>query len=278
MVGSIGSGGSIGMGRPDPRDLFKKVDTDSSGGISPSELKTFSEDMEKKTGNSLDVGDSAFTTSDADSDGTLSTAELDSLLESSRPEPPAGGGQGMGPPPPPAGEASAAYVANSGDELSTLISGLQSLLEKLSSLSGSESGNAAVSGTGEKGQGSFFAKVDSDESGGVSQSELQTLADDMASKFGITLDTGDDAFASYDTDGDGSLGEKELKAVMDANRPEPPGGMQAQGPPPPPPDQSASSSSLSLDEQISALKTLLESLSKSDGSSSGESSVFSVTT
>lgn len=143
-------------------------------------------------------------------------------------------------------------------------------------MSGSES--ASVSETGEKGQGLFFTKVDSDESGGVSQSELQTLADDMASKFGITLDTGDEAFASYDTDGDGSLGEKELKTVMDTNRPEPPGGMQAQGPPPPPPDQTVSSSLPSLDDQISALKTLLDRLSKSDGSTSGESSVISVTT
>lgn len=99
MVSSIGGGGSGGM----VLNLFKKFDNDSSGGISPSELKTFSEDMEKKTGNTLDVGDSAFTTYDADSDETLSTAELDSLLESNKPEPPAGGGQGMGPPPPPPG-------------------------------------------------------------------------------------------------------------------------------------------------------------------------------
>jgi len=281
MVSSIGSGSSLAMGRPDPRDLFNKIDADGSGGISQSELQVFSEDMEKKAGKSLEVGDSSFSTYDSNGDGILSTAELDSLLESNRPAQPEGSGQGMGPPPPPPEQASEAYSANSGNELSSLISGLHGLLEKLTLLSesdGSESSESAeVSAAGGKDAGGFFSRVDTDGNGGVSPSELQALADDMKNRVGIGIDTADEAFASYDSDGDGALGEEELKTVMDANRPEPPGGMRAQGPFPPSVDRSASSASGSLGEQITALKSLLDRLSRSDGSSAGEGSVLSVT-
>ncbi len=132
MVSSIGSGSSIGMFRPDPKELFNKVDTDGSGGISQVELKEFSDSMEKKTGMTLDVSDTSFAEYDADSDGTLSTTELDSLMESNRPTSQEDGMRGMGPPP-----SSDMSASSSTDSLDELISALKTLLESLSKSVGS---------------------------------------------------------------------------------------------------------------------------------------------
>ncbi len=73
----------------------------------------------------------------------------------------------------------------------------------------------------------MFNKVDSDGSGGVSQSELETLVEDLSGKTGNEIDTAD-ALSTYDTDGDGELGEAELRSFMEANM-KPPQGMMGMG-------------------------------------------------
>jgi Ca2+-binding EF-hand superfamily protein len=285
MVNSIGS--SVGsIFRPDPQELFKKIDTDNSGGISQAELKAFSEDMQKKTGQTLDSSDTAFTTYDTDSDGTLSTEELNSILESNNPGQHAAAGQGMAPPPPPPpDEAAAAYSANSGqDTLASLISSLQSLLDKLSSASdGDDSSSTDSVGTNTSLQPDpldFFNKVDSDGSGGISRTELTALVEDMKNTTGGTIDTGDEAFKKYDTNGDGSLSQDELKKVMDSSRsgthPGPEPGMRTQ---PSTMEQMGSSASDSLQSQISVLRDLLNRLSEIDKSNgSGSDSLLNITT
>ncbi len=67
---------------PDPEQMFKRVDTDGSGGISQAELETMAQDMSLKTGQSIDTED-AFTTYDADGDGELSNEEMQTFMEAS---------------------------------------------------------------------------------------------------------------------------------------------------------------------------------------------------
>ncbi len=86
--------------------------------------------------------------------------------------------------------------------------------------------------TGQAGD-DLFGKVDSDGDGSVSQTELQALLEAMSG--GTASKTGvssDDVFSQLDADGDGKLSEAEF----DAGRPsaEAVGGMQAMGGMPPP--------------------------------------------
>jgi Ca2+-binding EF-hand superfamily protein len=96
MISGIGSYNSYmncmqtERARPDPADMFNKVDSDGSGGISQSELETLVENISDKTGNSIDTTD-ALSTYDTDGDGELSMDELKSFMDAS----------GMAPPPPP---------------------------------------------------------------------------------------------------------------------------------------------------------------------------------
>ena len=73
------------------------------------------------------------------------------------------------------------------------------------------------------GPAEMFNKVDSDGSGGISQSELETFAEGMSSKTGGSIDT-TDAVSTYDADGNGELSSDEFGSFMQANMP-PPGGM-----------------------------------------------------
>ena len=75
----------------------------------------------------------------------------------------------------------------------------------------------------------LFEKVDSAAGGEVSRSELQTLSEMIAES---TLDASEESFAQYDSDGNGTLSEDELNAVLDSGKP--PLGMEGMAPPPPP--------------------------------------------
>jgi Ca2+-binding EF-hand superfamily protein len=273
MVSSIGGSSMAIMNRPDPKELFNRMDSDGSGSISKNELQAFDDDMAKKTGKSQDI-DTAFGTYDTDSDGALTTGELNSLLQSFAPS---GAGRAeMGPPPPPPqNDVTTAYAENSGEDgLSSLVAQLQSLLQQLTS---SEDSSALTGNSVSGGSGGFFGKVDTDGSGGVSQSELQAIAETMQETTGGSIDTSDEAFATYDTDADGSLSDDELKVVMEASRST--AGANRIGPPPP--EMTASSSSYSsedLNDQVSALKELLERLSSFASTTGDSQSLLNVTT
>lgn len=61
----------------------------------------------------------------------------------------------------------------------------------------------------------LLSKLDTDQSGGVDGTELQSLIDDVAQKTGMTLDTSaKDMLTQYDADGDGSLNGDELGDAM----------------------------------------------------------------
>jgi Ca2+-binding EF-hand superfamily protein len=71
-----------------------------------------------------------------------------------------------------------------------------------------------------------FNKIDQDGSGGLDQTEFQTLAGKINEATGQKVDA-DELFATYDTDGDGVLSEDETQTALKANRPggPPPGDM-----------------------------------------------------
>lgn len=67
----------------------------------------------------------------------------------------------------------------------------------------------------------MFARVDSDGSGNVDKTELQSMLDHISQKSGISLGNADDLFSSMDTDGNGSLTEDELDQGMKSLMPPP---------------------------------------------------------
>lgn len=280
MVNSIGNNGMSGMHRPDPKEFFNRVDSDSSGGVSQAELQAMTEEMQKISGKTSTISSDNFSSYDTDGNGTLSSDELKTVLESSGFGPPVSGQDGMGPMGPPQQLALNSYDTNSGeDTLASVISDLQNLLDKLTSESDSEDSASAQNSnstrTGPPSPEDFFKKVDSDSSGGISQDELQTLADNMQKMTGQAFDVTSEAFTSYDSDGDGSLNADELKSALEKN---------GFGPPPPPPGgerdraQSTQNSSGNVQDQVAILRDLLKKLSQLDSSDSSIESLVSVTT
>mgnify|MGYP002350607106 CR=1 FL=1 len=82
------------------------------------------------------------------------------------------------------------------------------------------------------GQQRLLSKLDTDQSGGVDGTELQSMIDGVAQKTGLSLDTSaEDMLAQYDADGDGQLSQAEF----DAGRPSGQEPGMAGGMPPPPP-------------------------------------------
>lgn len=106
------------------------------------------------------------------------------------------------------------------------------------------------------GPSGLFSRVDSDHSGGVSQSELQKLSDAIADKTGKTIDTGDEGFKGYDSDGNGSLNGEELRTVLDKSGFGPQRDLQGMAPPPPPRQAAVSYA----DNQSDSEKNILASL------------------
>ena len=133
-IGSIGMSSMGSMQRPDPLGVFKKTDSDGSGGVSQAELKKLADVIKEKTGKTLDVSSDAFKTYDSNSDGSLSGDELKSVMDNSGFGPPQGM-QGMGPPPPPPQQATDSYQSNSSiygqESVSSLVDTLKALLEKM---------------------------------------------------------------------------------------------------------------------------------------------------
>ena len=87
-ISGISSSMSYGMApmrRPDPQEMFKKVDSDSSGGVSQTELQTLTEKISENSGQSLDAA-KLLSEYDSNSDGSLGQDEMNSLMESIRPK------------------------------------------------------------------------------------------------------------------------------------------------------------------------------------------------
>ncbi|MCP4118241.1 MAG: hypothetical protein GY737_23150 [Desulfobacteraceae bacterium] len=144
MISSVGSMNSYmpairpGQG---PNDRFQTADTDSSGGISTSELETFASSMEETTGTTIDT-ETAMESYDLDGDDQLSGEELFTLVSEYGLQPsqsgagngtggPSKGGGKMMPPPPPS-QSSLLFE----EETSTTEEWYAQLLEKVTSAYG----------------------------------------------------------------------------------------------------------------------------------------------
>jgi Ca2+-binding EF-hand superfamily protein len=104
-----------------------------------------------------------------------------------------------------------------------------------------------------------FSEADADQSGGLSQTELDALLSGISQAAGTTIDT-TDAIASYDSDNDGELSSDEVKDFLDAS-----------GLTPPPPPQiglNGTGEDTSSDDLFSSLTDDAISTYDSDGDGS----------
>jgi Ca2+-binding EF-hand superfamily protein len=76
-------------GGADPATMFKKIDSDGSGGVDATELQTMFTDMASKSGNSSNTPDASkmINQFDANSDGSLDQSEMGKAMQSMMPPP-----------------------------------------------------------------------------------------------------------------------------------------------------------------------------------------------
>lgn len=98
-------------------------------------------------------------------------------------------------------------------------------MSTISGVSGSSSAWAAVSAQRAQHQAKMFAKVDTDSSGSVDQTELSSMLSDIASKTGTSLGDSKELFTKMDSNSDGSLSGDELDKGMKDLMPPPPSTM-----------------------------------------------------
>jgi len=189
--------------------LFSEFDADNSGSVDSTELQSLLSDVSQKTGISISssAASDLLSASDSNGDGSLSASELGTALKSVLPPPP-------------------------------------STLDFVQSRSNSGSNTATTTATDQAGD-DLFSQLDTNGDSSVSQDELQSLLDQMASDQGNSSSAlnAADVISQLDTNGDGSLSASELDAARPKGQEGPPPGDM---PPPPPPltDSSLNSSSL----------------------------------
>jgi len=197
--------------RPDPAEIFNKVDTDASGGISQSELQA----MADKTGQTIDT-ENVISTYDADGDGELSSEEMQSYMESTMQQ-----GMGMmrmqG-----GGDLFTALDADSSGGVS------QTELDEWALNMSEETGNTidttdALSTYDTDGDGELSsAELDSFlEASGVPSPATAGMAppppppEASSSEEDDSTTSADSILSKYDTNGDGVLSSTELQAYLD---------------------------------------------------------------
>jgi len=197
--------------RPDPADMFKKIDTDGSGGISTFELESMAQRMSADTGRSIDT-ENAISTYDTDGSGELSIEEMRSFMESTMQqglgmmrmhgEP----GEGKGP-----GDLFKALDADSSGSVS------QSELDEWASNMSEETLNTIDTS-------SAISTYDTDGSGELSSTEFKSFLDESgikpppppeSAKSSASSGSAEGIISKYDTDGDGVLSSTELQAYLD---------------------------------------------------------------
>lgn len=133
MSGISGMSGMMGGMRPDPQQMFNRMDKDGSAGIDKDELSAMTEKMAEASGTEIDVV-SLMEEFDGDEDGILNQDEthaaMESLKEQMGPPPNGGPGAGGGPPPPqPQEETSSVYGKDGVESQSTIDQLLDALSE-----------------------------------------------------------------------------------------------------------------------------------------------------
>lgn len=109
---------STANSRPNPEEMFKKLDSDSSNGLNQDELDVWAEDFSKMTGQTIDTAD-AISTYDADGDGELSRTEMDTMMKALQ--------EKSGGPPPPPPDLMAGTSSSTSDETTSTTDASQAL-------------------------------------------------------------------------------------------------------------------------------------------------------
>lgn len=226
--------------RIDPAEKFKSLDSDSNGSLDKTELSDLAKELSNMLGKTLNV-DSSITTYDTDNDGMLSQSETDTMMRETLGPPPAGGKGG----PPIFSD-------------STTEEQLSDLIDILSQMSLSSVETMTRPDPAEK-----FTELDSDSSGGLNDTEISAMAEDIAAVTGQTVDFSE-ALTNYDADGDGELNQDEVDTLMqDQVKPH-------EAPPPPPSAEGSGSARLqqalsayqsnSGEDRLEQLRLLLEQM------------------
>ena len=159
-------------------DLFGKIDSDSSGGISKTELQSFTDKIKQDQGSSSTSDTSAddmITQLDSDSSGELSLTELQAGSSSAKAH--GHGGMPPPPPPPPAGGVDAASSASQSssstnlDPLDTNEDGVVSAAERAAASSAS----TAIQ--------DLLKAADGDANGSLNATEIGKLAQQLTEQY-----------------------------------------------------------------------------------------------
>lgn len=122
-------------------------------------------------------------------------------------------------------------------------------MSSISGVNGSGNAWAQLNTQRSNHQAKMFAKVDTDGSGSVDQSELDTMLSKISEKTGATFDDTAKVMSSMDSNGDGSLSSDELDSGMKSLMPPPStvdfAQAHAEGPPPGPQPTGATASASS---------------------------------
>jgi len=229
--------------RTDPAEKFKSLDSDSNGTLDKTELSELAKELSQMIGKTLNV-DSSITTYDADNDGMLNQSEMDTMMRETLGPPPSGG-QG------PEMQAGTLFSDSTAEEQ------LSGLIDMLNQITLNSAATLMKPDPAEK-----FTELDSDSSGGLDESELAVMAEDIAAVTGQTVDFSK-ALSNYDADGDGELNQEEMAGMMQDQ-------MKPNGAPPPPPPEGNGSARLqqalsayqsnSGEDRLDQLRKLLEQM------------------
>ena len=77
---STSDSSSVSSSRPNPDEIFKKLDSDGSGGLNQSELDVMTKNISSMTGQTIDTKN-AISTYDANGDGQLDKTEMDTMMK-----------------------------------------------------------------------------------------------------------------------------------------------------------------------------------------------------
>jgi Ca2+-binding EF-hand superfamily protein len=127
--------------RPSPEEMFKKLDSDGSGGLNKSELDVWAKDFSKMTGQTIDTAN-AISTYDTNGDGELSQTEMDTMMKALQEK------SGGPPPPPPdmtAGTDSNATETSQSSSRNEQVSLIRQLLEQYANNLSTNSNNSLTS-------------------------------------------------------------------------------------------------------------------------------------
>lgn len=219
MVNGIGSSSSYAnylqpqamRSRPDPADMFKKLDADGSGGISESELETLAQKISKDTGQTIDTK-KAISTYDADGNGELSSEEMSAFMQATMQQGMemmgmhGGPGKGGGP-----GDLFKALDTDSSNGVS------QSELDEWATNMSAETGKTLDTSKA-------ISAYDTDGNGELSSTEFKSFLDASgikpppppeSSESNASTTTANSVLSKYDTNGDGVLSASELQAYLD---------------------------------------------------------------